>query len=51
MRMIAQGQINLDQHKDRTPEMFPEEYALVCSEIEKAIAGAKSALSPVLATV
>lgn len=50
-RMIAQGQVSLDQHKDRTPEMFPEEYALVCSEIEKAIAGAKSALNPVLATV
>jgi hypothetical protein len=32
-------------------EIFNEEYAFVCSEIEKAIAGAKSALNPVLATV
>jgi glutathione peroxidase-family protein len=50
-RMIAEGQVNLDQHKDRTPEMFPEEYALVCSEIEKAIAGARSPLNPLLTTV
>ena len=49
--MIAQGQTSLDQHKDRTPEMFPEEYAFVCSEIEKALAGAKSMLNPALATV
>jgi hypothetical protein len=37
--------------EDRTPEMFPEEYAFVCSEIEKALAGAKSMLNPALATV
>lgn len=49
--LISQGHKNPGQHDDRTPEMFPEEYAFVCSEIEKALAGAKSALNPALATV
>jgi glutathione peroxidase len=49
--MISQGQKDLNMHEDRTPEMFPEEYAFVCSEIEKALAGAKSMLNPSLATV
>lgn len=34
----------------RTKEVFDEEYAFVCSEIEKAIAGAKSPISPSLIT-
>jgi glutathione peroxidase-family protein len=49
--MISQGQKDLRVREDRTPEMFPEEYAFVCSEIEKAIAGARSPINPVLAKV
>jgi glutathione peroxidase len=36
---------------DRSIEMFIEEYAFVCHEIEAAIAGEKSALNPVIAKV
>jgi glutathione peroxidase len=48
--MISEG-ITPSLGQDRSMEIFNEEYAFVCSEIEKAIAGAKSALNPVLATV
>jgi glutathione peroxidase-family protein len=37
--------------EDRSVEMFDEEYAFVCSEIEKAIAGARSTLNPNLVKV
>jgi glutathione peroxidase-family protein len=33
--------------KGRTPEVFDEEYALICKEIEKLIAGNKSPLNPI----
>lgn len=49
--MIAKGIKNPIQDEDRPPEIFNEEYAFVCSEIEKALAGATSDLNPVLATV
>lgn len=39
------------QGEDRPMEIFNEEYAFVCSEIEKAIAGARSPINPVLAKV
>jgi glutathione peroxidase len=39
------------QHGGRTMETFNEEYSFVCSEIEKAIAGARSALNPSLVKV
>lgn len=48
--LIAQGQMKPQQHESRTTEIFNEEYAFVCSEIEKALAGATSDLNPVLAT-
>jgi hypothetical protein len=48
--MISEG-ITPSLGQDRSMDIFNEEYAFVCSEIEKAIAGAKSALNPVLATV
>jgi hypothetical protein len=32
--------------EDRSPEIFNEEFSLVCSEIEKAISGSKSAINP-----
>jgi glutathione peroxidase len=49
--LIAEGVHNPSQGFGRTTEIFNEEYAFVCSEIEKAIAGAKSALNPSLAKV
>jgi glutathione peroxidase-family protein len=49
--MIAQGITHFDQSEGRTIEIFNEEYAFVCSEIEKAIAGAKSELNITLATI
>lgn len=49
--LIAEGAKNPSQGFGRTPEIFNEEYAFVCFEIEKAIAGATSDLNPVLATV
>jgi glutathione peroxidase-family protein len=49
--MIAKGVKNPTQDAHRTPEIFNEEYNFVCSEIEKAIAGVKSALNLGLATV
>ena len=45
--MISQGQKPL-MGEDRSTEIFEEEFAFVCSEIEKAIAGARSALNPAL---
>jgi glutathione peroxidase len=49
--LIAEGAKNPSQGFGRTTEIFNEEYDFVCSEIEKAIAGAKSALNPSLAKV
>lgn len=49
--LIAEGAENPSQGFDRTTEMFNEEYAFICSEIEKALAGPKSALNPNLAKV
>lgn len=49
--LIAEGAQNPSQGFGRTTEIFNEEYAFVCSEIEKAIAGARSALNPSLAKV
>lgn len=43
--MIAEGQIPA-MGPGRTMEVFNEEYALICSEIEKLIAGAKSPINP-----
>lgn len=44
--LIKQGNVDVKLVKEnRSTEIFQEEYALVCSEIEKAIAGAKSPLN------
>lgn len=48
--MIAEGK-SPAMGPDRSPEIFEEEFAFVCSEIEKAIAGAKSALNPSLVKI
>lgn len=45
--MISQGQKPM-MGEDRSTEIFEEEFNFVCSEIEKAIAGAKSVLNPAL---
>ncbi len=45
--MIAEG-LTPGMGEGRTMEVFNEEYAFVCSEIEKAMAGAKSPLNPAL---
>ena len=49
--MLSEGITHWDRTDGRTPEIFNEEYNFVCSEIEKAIAGVKSALNLGLATV
>ena len=48
--MIAKG-ATPHIRADRSTEMFNEEYAFICSEIEKALAGSASAINPNLATV
>jgi hypothetical protein len=48
--MIAEGKTPA-MGADRSPEIFEEEFSFVCSEIEKAIAGAKSPLNSVLSEV
>ena len=48
--MIEEGKTPM-MGSDRSPEIFEEEFAFVCSEIEKAIAGAKSALNLSLAKI
>lgn len=48
--MISKGEVP-HIRADRSTEMFNEEYAFICSEIEKALAGARSALNRNLATV
>jgi len=49
--LIKQG-IPAGMGEGRTPEIFNEEYTLVCQEIEKLIAGKKSILNPnILASV
>ena len=48
--MIAEGK-NPMMGSDRSPEIFEEEFNFVCHEIEKAIAGAKSALNLKLSIV
>lgn len=48
--MIAKG-ATPHIRADRSTEMFDEEYAFICSEIEKALAGSASAINPNLATV
>ena len=48
--MIAEGHTPL-MGEDRSPEIFEEEFNFVCSEIEKAIAGARSPLNPELAKI
>ena len=48
--LIAEGKTPM-MGSDRSPEIFEEEFAFVCSEIEKAIAGAKSALNPSLVKI
>jgi glutathione peroxidase-family protein len=49
--MISRGIRNPTQHEDRPMEIFNEEYAFICSEIEKALAGATSPLNLALAKV
>lgn len=48
--LLAEG-YNVLMGEGRTPEVFNEEYAFVCSEIEKLISGKKSEINPSLQLV
>ena len=49
--MISGGKTAPRIPRNRSKKMFKEEYDFVCSEIEKAIAGIKSPLNPVLVAI